>query len=151
MKIKIVAVGNLKEKYFVDATNEYIKRLGRFCEIEVCEIAEKNFLEKPELILDAEAKEIQKHLSGFIIVMDINGKMLDSVELSKKIQDIKMTNSSITFVIGSSYGLSESIKSLANFKLSMSVMTFPHQLARVMLLEQLYRSCCIENNITYHK
>lgn len=151
MKIKIVVVGNLKEKYFVDAVAEYKKRLSKFCDLEIIELAEKNHLQTPQQILNQEAKDILKHLAGFVVVMDIQGKMLDSVELSKKIESIQMTNSTITFVIGSSYGLSDEVKGKATMRLSMSPMTFPHQLARVMLVEQLYRCFCISNNITYHK
>ena len=151
MKIKIVVVGNLKEKYFVDAVAEYKKRLSKFCDLEIIELAEKNHLQTPQQILNQEAKDILKQLAGFVVVMDIQGKMLDSVELSKKIESIQMTNSTITFVIGSSYGLSDEVKGKANMRLSMSPMTFPHQLARVMLVEQLYRCFCISNNITYHK
>ena len=99
----------------------------------------------------AEAKDIEKHLTGFVVVMDKFGKKFDSISFSKKLEEIKMANSTITFVIGSSYGLDESIKKKANLMMSVSDMTFPHQLFRVLLLEQIYRAFCIENNITYHK
>ncbi len=151
MKINIVAVGNLKEKFFVDAAGEYLKRLKKFCEVSVVEIQEKNQLQTPAAILAAEAKDINKHLNGYVVVLDIEGKKLDSIALSKKIEQIQQINSTITFVIGSSYGLDESIKDRADLKLSFSDMTFAHQLFRVMLLEQIYRAFCISNNITYHK
>ena len=99
----------------------------------------------------AEAKDIEKHLTGFVVVMDKFRKKFASISFKKKLEEIKMPNSTITFVIGSSYGLDESIKKKANLMMSVSDMTFPHQLFRVLLLEQIYRAFCIENNITYHK
>ena len=146
MKINILAVGNIKENYFAGACEEYSKRLGKFCDINIIEIQEKNKLSTPEQCLLAEAKDVEKHLTGFVV-----GKKFDSISFSKKLEEIKMTNSTITFVIGSSYGLDESIKKKANLMMSVSDMTFPHQLFRVLLLEQIYRAFCIENNITYHK
>ncbi|MGN1162793.1 MAG: 23S rRNA (pseudouridine(1915)-N(3))-methyltransferase RlmH [Christensenellales bacterium] len=151
MKINILAVGNIKETYFVKACEEYAKRLGKFCDLNIIEIQEKNKLSTPEQCLYAEAKDIEKHLTGFVVVMDKFGKKFDSVSFSKKLEEIKMTNSTITFVIGSSFGLDQTIKQKANLLMSVSDMTFPHQLFRVLLLEQIYRAFCIENNITYHK
>lgn len=151
MKINIVAIGNIKESFFADACDEYKKRLGKFCEVNIVELQEKNKLSSPTQTLLAEAKDIEKHLTGFVVVLDKFGKKFDSVCFSKKLQEIKMTASTITFVIGSSFGLDESIKKKANLLMSVSDMTFPHQLFRVLLLEQIYRAFCIENNITYHK
>lgn len=145
-----MAVGNLKENFFVEACEEYKKRLGKFCDVKVVEVQEKN-KPSPSQTLLAEAKDIEKHLCGFVIVLDRLGKKFDSVAFSKELQNIKMTSSSITFVIGSSYGVDEGIKQKANLLMSVSDMTFPHQLFRVLLLEQIYRAFCIENNITYHK
>ena len=98
-----------------------------------------------------DADEIIKHLKGYIICLDINGKMLSSEEFSKKIEKISLTSSEISFVIGASNGIDESIKKLSNEKMSFSPMTFPHQLMRVIFLEQLYRAFTISNNISYHK
>lgn len=151
MKINIVAVGNLKESFFAEACEEYKKRLGKFCEINIIELQEKTKFSTPAQTLFEEAKDIEKHLAGFVIVLDRLGKKFDSIAFSKKLQDIKMTSSSITFVIGSSHGVDEGIKQKANLLMSVSDMTFPHQLFRVLLLEQIYRAFCIENNITYHK
>lgn len=151
MKINIVAVGNIKENYFAQACEEYTKRLSKFCDIKIVEVQEKNKLSSPEQCLFVEAKDIKKYLTGYVVVMDKFGKKFSSISFSKKLEEIKMTNSTITFVIGSSYGLDESIKKRANLMMSVSDMTFPHQLFRVMLLEQIYRAFCIENNITYHK
>jgi len=156
IKINIVTVGNLKEKYLIECVKEYQKRISRFGFINIIELEEeklpKNYSEADiSKCLVRESVKIEKHLNGFIIVLDINGKNLSSVEFAKKLEDISLNFDTITFVIGSSYGISESIKSKANMLLSFSKMTFPHQLFRVMLLEQIYRACTINNNILYHK
>ena len=147
--IHIVCVGNLKEKYLEDAASEYIKRIKKFDKVEIVEIKE-SILSPFNLALAEEAKEINKKLKGFVIKMDIKGNELDSVGFAKKIENIKLNgNSDITFVIGSSNGLDKSIPS--NYNMSFSPMTFPHQLARIMLLEQIYRAFSILNNTPYHK
>lgn len=155
IKINIVAIGDIKEKYFTDAIKEYSKRLSRFANLNIIEIKENNpKSDSQKDILSAlkkDALEIKKHLSGFIIVLDVKGTEIDSVVLSKQIEKVTHTNSTITFVIGASNGLDEEIKNLANLRLSFSKMTFPHQLMRVILLEQIYRAFTILNNITYHK
>ena len=147
--IYIVCVGNLKEKYLLDACNEYVKRINRYEKIEVVELKE-SMLTPYNVALKAEANEINKYLKGYVIKMAIKGKQLSSEELASKVENVKLSgNSDITFVIGSSHGLDESVKS--NFDLSISKMTFPHQLTRVILLEQIYRAFCIINNTPYHK
>ncbi len=156
MKINIVVVGNLKEKYLVDSEKEYLKRISRYHNVNVIEIAEeklpKNYSSADiSKCLVKEGLKIKNNLSGYVVVMDIGGKQLDSVEFSKKIEGVSLNNDTITFVIGSSYGISEDIKRGANFLLSFSKMTFPHQLFRIMLLEQIYRATTITNNIMYHK
>lgn len=155
IKINVVAVGDIKEKYLLDAIKEYSKRITRFANLNIIEIKENNPSSNSEKdiksALKKDAIEIEKHLSGFIIVLDILGKQIDSIELSKTIEKITQTNSTITFVIGASNGLSDEIKYRANLKLSFSLMTFPHQLMRVILLEQIYRAFTILNNIAYHK
>lgn len=156
MKINIVVVGNLKEKYLVDSEKEYLKRLNRYHSIKVIEIAEeklpKNYSSADiSKCLVKEGIKIKNYLSGYVVVMDILGKQLDSVEFSKKIESVSLNNDTITFVIGSSYGISEDIKRNANLLLSFSKMTFPHQLFRIMLLEQVYRATTISNSIMYHK
>lgn len=155
IKINVVAIGDIKEKYLLDAIKEYSKRITRFANLNIIEIKENNPASNSEKdiksALKKDAIEIEKHLSGFIIVLDILGKQIDSIELSKTIEKITQTNSTITFVIGASNGLSDEIKSKANLKLSFSLMTFPHQLMRVILLEQIYRAFTILNNIAYHK
>lgn len=142
--IKIICVGKLKEKYLVDACLEYTKRISKYTKLEIIELKDSNIKDERDNIL----KYINK---DYIITLEIEGNMLDSPTLAKKIDSIFLTNSNITFIIGGSLGLHEDIKKISNFKLSFSTLTFPHQLFRVMLLEQIYRSFKILNNETYHK
>ena len=142
--IKIICVGKLKEKYLVDACLEYTKRINKYTKLEIIELKDSNIKDERDNIL----KYINK---DYIITLEIEGNMLDSPTLAKKIDSIFLTNSNITFIIGGSLGLHEDIKKISNFKLSFSTLTFPHQLFRVMLLEQIYRSFKILNNETYHK
>lgn len=156
MKINIVAVGSLKEKYLIDCCKEYLKRISRFHSIQVYEIEEeklpKNFSQADiSKCLVKEGLKLEKYLVGYVIILDRHGEMLDSLAFSKKIESISLNHSSLTFVIGGSYGISEDIKNKANYSISFSKMTFPHQLFRQMLLEQIYRACTISNNIVYHK
>ena len=156
MKINVVVVGNLKEKYLVEASKEYIKRISRYHSILVIEIEEeklpKNYSELDvSKCLIKEGQKIDKYLKGYIVIMNIKGEMVTSEGLASKIEKVSLAHDTITFVIGGSYGLSEDIKSKGDFHLSFSRMTFPHQLFRVMLLEQIYRSATISNNILYHK
>ena len=150
--IKIITVGNIKEKYLKEAIEEYKKRLSKYTELEVIEVKDEGILPKSQA-MEKERERIEKHLSGkeYLITLEIEGKELTSPELSKKIEEILIVNSSITFVIGGSYGISEILKKKANFHLSFSKLTFPHQLFRVLLLEQIYRAFKIINNESYHK
>lgn len=150
--IKIIAVGSIKEKYLREAIQEYVKRLNKYTNIEIIEVKDEGLLEK-EKAMSEEAEKIKKHLSSkdYIITMEINGKEMTSLELANKINNILIENSNLVFIIGGSYGLSDSIKNLAKLHLSFSKMTFPHQLFRLLLLEQLYRSYKILNNEAYHK
>ncbi len=157
MNINLIVVGKLKEDYLRNACAEYIKRLGRYCNFEIHEIDECRLSDSPSekeifSALHKEAIQIKKFAKGFIIPMCIEGKQLTSPEISEKISSSGVNGfSTITFVIGSSYGLDPEIKQMGNLKLSMSKMTFPHQLARVMLLEQIYRSFQIIEGGKYHK
>ncbi len=156
IKVKIVAVGKVKEKYFSQAIDEYEKRLSRFCNFSIKEVKEENFEKvNPSVILEIkkiEGERIKKELEGFVFVMAIEGKQLSSEELSQKIVNLKNAGTStITFVIGGSYGVCDSIKNLAKEKISFSRMTFPHTLFRLLLTEQLYRAFTIENGVSYHK
>lgn len=150
--IKIVCVGKIKEKYLQDAIAEYQKRITKYDNIKIVEIKDTTTEDINKNLL-TEEKEIRKHLNNneYKIVLDIKGKELSSEELAAKLEKTYLESSNITFIIGGSYGLSESIKNEADYHLSFSKMTFPHQLFRVILLEQIYRSFKIINNETYHK
>ena len=148
--IKIICIGKIKENYLKEAINEYTKRLSKYTKLEIIELEDEPIIEKAKKI---EAERIIKHIkeNDYIITLEIEGNKLSSEELSKKIENTLITNSNITFIIGGSYGLDDSIKARSNYKLSFSNLTFPHQLFRVILLEQIYRSFKIINNENYHK
>ncbi len=150
--IKIICLGKIKEKYFVDAIDEYKKRISKFHPIEIIELEDVGITDK-KVALKKEEEKLLKVINDkdYIITLEIEGKELDSVSFAEKINDIFISNSNITFIIGGSYGLSDNIKALSNFKLSFSKMTFPHQLFRVILMEQIYRAFKINNNEEYHK
>lgn len=154
-KINIVCVGKLKEKYFLSAQEEYLKRLQKFCTFKVIELNECLLPQYPSqtninLALDKEYEQIKPYLKGKIFVCDSRGEQYDSVQFSDKLIKAFDASDTVTFVIGSSYGLSEEIKK-NNSLISFSKMTFPHHMMRVFLEEQIYRAFCIKNNITYHK
>lgn len=159
MKITIIAVGKIKEKYFIGAINEYSKRLSRYCKLNIIEVADEKTIENASeteicIIQEKEADRILKNImeDAYVITLEISGKMLDSVELAEKIKKITIDGKShICFIIGGSVGLHESVSKKADFKLSFSKMTFPHQLMRVVLLEQVYRTFRINYNEPYHK
>lgn len=150
--IKIICVGKIKEKFFRDAIEEYQKRLTKYTKINIIEVEDIN-INNEELIKQKEKELILKHIDkkDYVITLEIEGKQLSSTELSKKIEELETFSSNITFIIGGSYGLDDEIKNLSNFKLSFSKLTFPHQLFRVILLEQIYRAYKIKNNESYHK
>lgn len=143
-KINIVCVGKLKEKFFSDAVNEYLKRLSRFASVTVRELAEKRTLRE-------EAENILKELRGACVVLAVEGKKLSSETFAEKMKRFADEGKEVTFVIGSSCGLSESVKARADLLLSFSDMTFPHQLMRVILCEQIYRTFMINGGGEYHK
>ena len=143
--IKIITVGKIKENYLKEAINDYQKRINKYHKREIIEIEDDNIINEKDRIL----KHINK--KDYLIALDIQGIELTSIELSKKIDNIFINNSNITFIIGGSNGIHDSIKNIVNYKLSFSKMTFPHQLFRLILLEQIYRSFKILNNETYHK
>lgn len=150
--IKIITVGSIKEKYLKEAIEEYSKRLKKFTSIEIIEVKDEGLVE-PSKAIQLEGEKIQKNINpkDYLITLEIDGKELTSLELSDLINKTSINNSDITFIIGGSYGLDDSIKQLSNYKLSFSKLTFPHQLFRLILLEQIYRSYKIINNETYHK
>ena len=156
IKINVVAVGKIKEKYFVEALGEYSKRLSRYCEFSVIELPEENYSKVDDTLIEKiknkEEESIIPHLKGYVIAMAIEGKKFSSNTFADKIKKLTdLGNGVITFVIGGSYGMSNKVKSLANELMSFSDMTFPHTFFRVMLTEQLYRAFSIINNTPYHK
>ena len=149
--INVVCVGNLKEKFSLDEQKEYLKRLSAFCKLNIIELKEQNKFDNVSVIKEKEGEDIIKNLFGFSVLCDLKGKMLSSETFAKELEDISMKNSKITFVIGGSYGVSENVKRACNLHISFSSMTFPHNLFRIMLLEQIYRAFTILNGKTYHK
>lgn len=159
MNINFISMGKLKESYYREACAEYLKRLGAFASAKVFEPAPVDFPQNPnrtqiDKALEQEAARIRENIrpASFTVAMCIEGKTLSSEQLAQKLEDIANRGiSTVNFVIGSSFGLSEELKASADFKMSMSPMTFPHSLARVMLYEQVYRAYSIMNNSKYHK
>lgn len=158
-KITVLCVGKLKEKFYQEAAAEYVKRLGRHCKLDVVELPESRLPEDPspgeiQRALAAEAAAIREKLprGGAVIALCIEGKPCSSVELSRRMQELAVSGKSqLTFLIGGSVGLAEDLKRQADWRLSMSPMTFPHHLARIMLLEQIYRAYQIAGGAKYHK
>jgi 23S rRNA (pseudouridine1915-N3)-methyltransferase len=159
MKIRVYCIGKLKEKYYVDAQNEYLKRLERFAKIEIVEINDLPIpmnasLKEEEILKDKEFDLLLQKLdkNSYVIALDLHGKQYDSVKFSEKLDNL-MTNSitNISFIIGGSLGWSKKMNEIAKEKLKLSEMTFTHQMTRIILLEQVYRSFKILKNETYHK
>ena len=153
LKINLIVMGDIKEKYFKDAIGEYSKRISRFAELKIIELKENAPKNNGEIAisLKKDAEEIKKHIKGYPICLDIKGKMISSEEMAKKIENLSLNNSEISFIIGASNGIDENVKNLCKERISFSPMTFPHQLMRVIFLEQLYRAFTILNNVAYHK
>ena len=143
--IKILCVGKIKEQFYRDAIEEYMKRLTKYHKVVIEELLDSDINHERDLLL--------KHINNrdYIITMEIDGNRIDSLEFSKFIDKTLINNSNLTFIIGGSNGLHDDIKKISNYKLSFSKMTFPHQLFRVILLEQIYRCFKIINNESYHK
>lgn len=159
MNITVIAIGKLKEKYWVDAIKEYSKRLGGYCSLNIIELKESPLRANPsaadeQAVKNAEGADILSRIkpTDFVITLEIKGKALSSEQLADKIENLAINGrSSIVFVIGGSLGLSQEVSKRADFKLSFSAMTFPHQMMRVILLEQIYRAFKIIRNEAYHK
>lgn len=159
MRITLVTVGKIKEKYLKEAIQEYSKRLSRYCKLEIIEVADEMTPDNAsdvveESIRAKEAERLLKHIKddAYVVTLEINGKQLSSEELAEKIDNLGIQgNSHIVFVIGGSIGLGKEVLNRSNYALSFSKMTFPHQLMRVVLLEQVYRSYRIINGEPYHK
>ena len=158
LNIQIICVGKIKETYLKDALTEYSKRLSRYCKLTITELPDEKIPDKlnPSLENDIKSKEctnIINHIKkdSYVIALDLKGKEFSSEEFSKKLDDLSMENSSITFVIGGSLGLTRELLDICNLKICFSKMTFPHQLIRVFLLEQIFRAFKIQRGETYHR
>ena len=154
-KVKIIAVGRIKEEYFSEAVKEYVKRAGRYAEVKITEIKEENFCAEPndkekEVVLEKEGEAILKEIRGKAYALAIEGKKISSDGLKDLIKKSKDAGEELTFIIGGSYGLSPKVKNAAT-PISFSDMTFPHTLFRVMLTEQIYRAFNIMEGGKYHK
>lgn len=159
MKIRLLCVGKLKDKYFIDAVKEYEKRLGAYAKVEILEIEDEQIPQNSnenvdELIKEKEAAKLLKLIKekDYVICLNLNQKQYDSVEFAQEINKLSVSGvSTIDFVIGGSLGLGKSILSRSNSQICLSKMTFTHQMTRVIILEQVYRAYKILNNETYHK
>ena len=159
LAVNVICIGKLKEEYWRKACEEYAKRLSAFCKLQMIELAETKISDNPSpaqitQVIKSEGEKILAKLpaGGAVIPLCIEGKQLDSPAMSELLQKIPLEGkSSVSFIIGGSYGLSEAVKAAGTVRLSMSKMTFPHQMARVMLLEQIYRGFQIAGNGKYHK
>ena len=148
--MKIICVGKVKEKFFVDAINEYSKRISKYTKLEILEISDES---NESIAMKKEGEKILSKIkdNDYVVTLEIEGNDLNSLEFAQKIDNNFNSNKNLTFVIGGSYGLDESVKSRSNYKISFSRLTFPHQLFRVILLEQIYRAYKINNHENYHK
>lgn len=159
MKIRIIAIGKIKENYLKEGIQEYISRISPFCDIQIMELPDQPVKDNPnysdiEKVKNLEGKKVLQLLKSndFVINLDLNKKEMDSIEFSNYlIKKLELGGSNLTFVIGGSYGLSDELKARANDSISLSKMTFLHQMTRLILLEQIYRAFKIYNNQTYHK
>lgn len=151
--IKIICIGKIKESYLKEAIDDYCRRLSKYIKVKIIELKEENIGDKDKILMK-ERNEIIKKIDkdDYIITLDKDGQMLNSIQLSNRINNLLTEGkSNIVFIIGSSYGVSDDIKKISNLLLSFSLLTFPHQLFRLILLEQLYRGFKIINNEAYHK
>ena len=155
MNVNVVCIGKIKEAFFRDALDEYAKRLSRFCRFTVTELAEKQLEGRNEadirIVKEDEGKRIVKAVKGYVVALDMRGEQLSSEALSAKLTGLTNVTSTVTFVIGGSYGLADCVLQRADFVLSFGKMTFPHQLMRVIAAEQIYRAFTIAEGSGYHK
>lgn len=149
--IKLICVGKLKEKFWVDAQNEYIKRLQKFCKFELIELNEKNQTSSVKETLDREGEDIISKMEGKTFLFDVKGQAISSENLAELIEKTAFSSSVISFVIGSSFGVGEQVKNKAYKKISFGPITLPHNLARIVAIEQIYRAFNIISNTSYHK
>lgn len=155
LAVNIVCVGKIKESYFRDAIAEYSKRLGRFCKLSILEVEEElqkgDSIKEIDRVKQREGERIISKLSGFVVALDSKGKELTSNGLAEYFESVSLNNSVINFVIGGSNGLSDAVRNKADIVLSFGKVTYPHQLMRVILTEQIYRAFMINTNSAYHK
>lgn len=154
IEIHVISVGSIKEKYMQELILDYKKRISKYAQIELIELKDESNKVNENVVKEIEGERIISSIKDgfYVILLDLKGQMLDSISLSKKIDEIATYQSSkIAFIIGGSYGVSDAVKKRANYSLSISKMTFPHQFAKGILLEQIYRSFKILSNETYHK
>lgn len=156
IKVNLLVVGKVKEKYFSDGINEYAKRLSRYCDFNIIEVQEENFTKVDDsiasIIKEREADRLLPHIKGHVIALAIEGKKYSSTSFAKTISSLVDGGQGvITFIIGGSYGIADRVKQKANSLMSFSDMTFPHTLFRLMLTEQIYRAFSIINGSAYHK
>ncbi len=150
ISIKLVCVGSLKEKFWRDACEEYVKRLSKFCKLKIVECQQKE-LDDIQKGINLESNNVLENVNSYSILLDRSGKMLSSEEFAQTIEKLSLNNSELTFIIGGSYGVNSQVKNKADMLLSFGKVTYPHNLARVILLEQLYRSFMITSGSKYHK
>ena len=151
MKINIVAVGKIKEKFYTDAINEYKKRLSKFCDFNIIEVPEKSMETSLDKKTAEESELLLSACKGTIILLDRQGKEISSPDLANILDKTSFTTSTISFVIGGSNGVSQKLKQMANYTISFGKVTYPHQLFRVILTEQIYRAFTINAGLPYHK
>ena len=155
IRINIVCVGKIKEKYIKDGIEEFLKRLSKYAKLDIIELSEEDDNKGVKNAIDIETERIiniiEKKNYSYNILLDLSGKMLTSVEMAQKIEKISLTNSEINFIIGGSNGVDDELRKLVDFRLAFSSFTFPHQLMRVLLLEQIYRCFRINSGEPYHK
>ena len=158
LHIDILCIGKIKEKFFTEAINEYSKRLSKYCKLKIIELPEEKIPDKLNISIQNSIKAIESnrilsklHKDSYSICLDLKGKELSSPEFANKLQEIQQINSTINFVIGGSLGFNNKVRYNCKESICFSKMTFPHQLIRVFLLEQIYRAFKINNNETYHK
>ena len=155
IRINVVCIGKIKDKYIKEGIAEFSKRLSKYIKLDITELAEEDDNKGIENAINSETERIINAISkknySYNILLDLNGKMLSSEEMADKIEKISITNSEINFIIGGSNGVNDNLRKIVDFRLCFSSMTFPHQLMRLILTEQIYRWISINNNIKYHK
>ena len=155
IRINIVCIGKIKDKYIKEGIAEFSKRLSKYIKLDIIELAEEDDNKGIENAINLETERLINAISkknySYNILLDLNGKTLTSEDMAKKIEKISMTNSEINFIIGGSNGVNDDLRKIVDFGLCFSAMTFPHQLMRLILIEQIYRWISINNNIKYHK